>query len=214
MTKLILVRHGESVANFDGVFTGQSNLPLTDRGFAQAKAAAEYLKTNEKISRVYASPLKRAYDTGCAIANACGAKLIPCEDLMEINAGEWEGKRFDDLVVDYADSYSLWINDIGKSHPDGGETPKELFERCIKAVNTIVKQNPDSTVVLATHATPIRVLTAHWSGVDIADLKNVPWSLNASITEICYNTEGRFFDLKSNLKEHLIGIETVLAGNV
>lgn len=214
MTKLILVRHGESEANFHKIYTGQSDFPLTDRGRTQAAAAAEYIKNNENVSLVYASPLSRAFETGSIIASALGTQIVKCDAFMEIFAGEWEGKKFDDLFIDFPKSYYVWKNDIGNARPDGGESVKDLYTRCVKAVNEIVKQHPDSTIVIATHATPIRALTGYWSGISAENLKDVDWASNASITTVCYTEEKGFFDLKPDSREHLTGIETVLPSNV
>lgn len=214
MTKLILVRHGQSVANFKRIFTGNGDFPLTELGKQQALAAGKYIKAHEDISAVYASPLSRAYETGSIIAKENGVPIITCEGLMEIYAGEWEGRLFDDIEKEYPESYSVWRNDIGHACPDGGESVKALFERCFSALEKIIEQNPDSTIVLATHATPIRSLSTYWQGIDIDNMKDVPWPLNASLTEVCFEKGRGFFDLRKDLCEHLAGIETALPSNV
>ena len=214
MTKLILVRHGQSEANFHHVYTGQSDIPLTELGKAQALAAGKYIKKHEKISAVYASPLLRAFETGRIVAEQNGVPVIPHDGLMEIFAGEWEGKRFDDLEIMYPETYSVWRHDVGRSRPDGGESTKELFLRCLDAVEDIVKQNPDKTVVLATHATPIRALSTFWQGIETENMKDVPWAMNASLTEVCFEEGKGFFGFKTNICEHLEGLETALPSNV
>lgn len=214
MTKIILVRHGESEANFSKTYTGQSDIPLTERGHEQAAAAAKYIKNHENISKVYASPLKRAFDTGTHIANATCVEIIPHKGLMEIFAGDWEGKRFDDLEVLYPENYSVWRNDIGHCSPDNGESVKELFERCVETLKTLVKENPNSSIVLATHATPIRAISTFVSGYSYEQMNLVPWFSNASITTLCYDEEKGFHSLIPDIREHLAGIDTVLPSNV
>lgn len=214
MTKLILIRHGQSEANFCRIYTGQSDIPLTDLGRMQAATAARYIKENESISAVYASPLIRAFETGRIVAEENAVPIYPCEGLMEINAGAWEGKRFDELEMLYPENYGTWRHDIGRCRPDGGESVAELFERCLEAVEKIILDNPDRTVVLATHATPIRALSGYWSGLAIENLRDIPWSANASLTHIFYERSKGYYGFKTNICEHLKGIETKLPDNV
>lgn len=214
MTKLIFVRHGESEANYKRVYTGQSDIPLTDRGRVQAAAAAKHIKSNENVSLVYASPLSRAFETGSIIANTLGVPILKNEAFMEIFAGAWEGRKFDDLVIEFPESYDIWRNDIGNARPDEGETVKHLYERCVKAVLEIVKHHKDSTIVIATHATPIRALTGYFRGIESVNLKYVDWASNASITTVCYDETNGFYDLVADMREHLAGINTVLPSNV
>ena len=214
MTKLIFVRHGESEANFHRIYTGQSDIPLTDRGRSQAAAAAKYIKENENVSFVYASPLSRAFETGSIIANTLCVPIIKNEAFMEIFAGVWEGKKFDDLILDFPESYYIWKNDIGNACPDGGESVKHLYERCVKAVLQIVKDHKNCTIVIATHATPIRALTGYFSNIDSVNLKDIKWASNASITTVCYDDEKGFYNLVPDMRGHLQGFETVLPSNV
>ncbi|MBR3862288.1 MAG: histidine phosphatase family protein, partial [Clostridia bacterium] len=60
MTRIILVRHGRSMANVADIFAGITETPLTPHGLLQAQAVANYLFEHEKIDKVYASPLSRA----------------------------------------------------------------------------------------------------------------------------------------------------------
>lgn len=214
MTKLILVRHGESEANFHRIYTGQSDIPLTECGHTQAQAAAKYISENENVDIVYASPLNRAFSTGKHIADACGAPIIKHDGLKEINAGVWEGIKFDDIEVLYPESYKKWRHDVGNSHPDGGESVAELSKRCIDAVSEIAAQNPDKTIVIATHATPIRSLVTYWSGLPSSEMAKISWCSNASITTVLYDNAKGFYDLRPDFRGHLEGIETVLPSNV
>ncbi len=214
MTKLILVRHGESEANFARIFTGQSNFSLTEKGMTQARAAAKYIKENENISAVFASPLRRAYDTGKAIAEECAVTITECDGLMEINAGDWEGHPFDELEETYTEGYGKWRHDIGNAHPNGGESVAELYLRCTKAVTEIAKQNDGKSIVIATHATPIRTLTGYSLGIDAKDLSTVQWAANASLTVINYDEENGFSLVERDIVTHLDGILTGLPSNV
>ena len=66
-TVILLLRHGESEANINKIFAGNTDAPLTERGLNQAKITALYLK-DKNISAVYSSDLSRAYCTACETA--------------------------------------------------------------------------------------------------------------------------------------------------
>ena len=160
MTKFLFVRHGESDGNRYRLFTGQGDLPLTELGHRQAEAAADYIvKTyGNTIDAAYASDLSRAWDTGKAAADRLGLTMIPDRGLREINSGAWEGVSFADLPVRFQEDFALWMQDIGRSRCTGGESVAELSERVYAAVVRIAEENPGKTVLIATHATPIRTL--------------------------------------------------------
>ncbi len=212
MARLYLIRHGQSEANLARIFTGSGNFPLTELGRKQASAAADYLK-DKNIDLVYASPLVRAFETGRAVSELCNVPIIAEDGLKEINAGEWEGKFFDDLVTLYPESYYTWRNNIGRCVPDGGESVSELYSRAVNTILKLVKQNPDKNLAIATHATPIRALGAYWSGISAENLKDIPWAANASITSVCYEN-GNFFNLNYSFCDHLGDIVTGLPRNV
>ncbi len=183
-TRIIFLRHGQSEGNLRGEFIGQGNAPLTEKGHAQAKAAAEYLK-NEKIDLFYASDLKRAFDTGKHVADWFGMEIIPEKELREIEAGSWEGKPFEELARENED-FKLWLSDIGASRATDGESVKELYDRVNAFVDTLTEKHKGKTILCATHATPIRAILCKAKGLSAKDMQKIPWTANASVTIIDY----------------------------
>ena len=68
MTRIIFIRHGQSLANEQSRFAGHTNVPLTELGKAQAERAAEYIVKHEKIDKIYSSDLMRAHDTALPVS--------------------------------------------------------------------------------------------------------------------------------------------------
>ncbi len=188
MTRMIFVRHGESLGNLTRRFYGQTDGALTDKGRAQAKLTAEYLKGTH-IDAAYASDLIRAYETGSIVAAPHGLVPIPDKNLREINAGKWEDLPFSEIIENYPDTFGVWMNDVGASRPDDGESVAELYERVTREVWRIAEENPGKTLLIATHATPIRVLTCYWSGKGVAATKDFGWVPNASVSIVDYDTD-------------------------
>lgn len=211
MTKFIFVRHGESIGNKTGRFLGNFDGELTELGRRQAERAAEYLQ-NEHIDAVYASDLCRAYETGRIIAEPHGLKPIPDPELREIHAGKWENEEFTKIEKLYHSDWIVWQQDIYNSRPTGGESVKELYERVNREVWRLAELHDDQTLLIATHATPIRMLMRYWSGTNETPAR---WVGNASLTAAEYdNASHEVKVLYVSENSYLAGLETNLPPNV
>ena len=213
MTRLILIRHGESEANLKKVFAGNFDVDLTARGYAQASMTAEYVAAHYTVDKVYASDLHRAFHTGEALAKRIETTVIPDRELREIFAGEWEGRSFDDLDAYYSETYTIWRNDIGNAAPNGGESVADLQKRVVKALSRIAVENEGKTLAVATHATPIRALLCHASGLALSEMKSIPWVSNASLSVFRYEN-GVFTPEDIGYDAHLLGEKTHFPSNV
>ncbi len=189
MTRMIFVRHGESVGNLERRFYGNFDKGLTELGKKQADKTGEYILKNYKLDIAYASDLGRAYETGKIIAEKQGLSPIPDKGIREIYAGIWENMFFDEIMVQYENEYQIWKNDIWNARPVDGEAVKDLCKRVREAVWEIAKANDGKTVLIATHATPIRTLECEWRGESYENMKNHPWVKNASVSVIDYDIE-------------------------
>lgn len=212
MTKLLLIRHGESLANADGIFVGHTDVDLSPLGELQAQKTAEYIKENYKVDKVYASDLKRAFRTGKFVADALGLEVIPDSGLREIYAGSWEGEKFKTLMDTNSD-YAVWKNDIGSSCPTDGEAVKAVWERIHNILLDIAILNEGKTIAVATHATPIRCMIARCLGMGLSGMKNLPWAVNASVTEITLEND-MFMVTRAPEYKHLQNLKTELPNNV
>ena len=213
MTKIYLVRHAEAEGNLYRIAQGQDNSNLTDRGWQQVRAL-ERRFAGIPVDAVYASDLQRAFLTGKAVADRLGLSLQAHKGLREIFAGEWEGKPFTYLEAAYPETFAgLWRKDIGNSACDGGESVAQLMQRILATVREIAEANPGKTVVLATHATPIRCMECYCRGNDLSQMKDIPWVTNASVTEIHYEN-GTLTEVVSSYNRHLADMVSTLPANV
>lgn len=211
-TSLIFIRHGYSESNRNDFFTGQVDSPLTKLGLIQAERAAQYLK-DTKIDKVYASPLSRAYNTGLATAKVHGLEVIPDKGLCEIDGGDWHEQPFSSLSSLTPEAYDLWMNDIYRCECPNGEKVCDFFERVRKSVVRIAEENAGKTVCIATHATPIRVISCLAMGYPPEKLNLTTWTPNAAINIFDYE-DGSFAPVECNIIKHLEGVETVLPENI
>ena len=188
MTRMIFVRHGESTGNETHRFYGHFDGGLTERGRAQARATAEYLK-DYKIDIAYGSDLSRAFETGSIIAEPHGLVVIPDKELREIYAGEWDNLLFEEIGEKYPVEFGLWKADIWNAMPVGGEKVSDVAKRVRREVWRLARENEGKTVLIATHATPVRSLVCEWLGMADEQMKEINWVKNASVSIVDYDTE-------------------------
>ena len=213
MTVLILIRHGESEANRQGIFAGQIDPDLQDKGLEQAQLTAKYVAENYNVEKIYSSDLQRAYKTAICLAEELDLEVTKDKDLREIDGGQWEGIKFSDLSVEYPAEYDIWLNHIGHSSCVGGESVKQLADRIMSALTKIAKENDGKIVAIATHATPIRAAQSVIKSGTVDEMENIPWVSNASVTVFEYNNNV-WKIIAVSKDEHLAELRTVLPSNV
>lgn len=158
MTRILVVRHGQSEWNADGRWQGQENPPLTELGRRQAIHAAQAVGA---VDAIYASPLDRATTTAHLIAETVGiGPVVLLPGLMERHAGEWQG-----LTRDQIDEAFPGYLDAGR-RPPGWEDDDEVERRVMDALDTIAQEHPGGHVLAVAHAGVIfaieRLLGTEW----------------------------------------------------
>jgi broad specificity phosphatase PhoE len=146
------LRHAESTDNVARVLSSRvPGADLTDRGRAQAAEVAELLAA-EPIVAVYASPAVRAMQTAAPIAVRFGLDVRTRPDLVEWDLGEYEGRSDDEARAACLAVARAWIidRDLDVRLP-GGDSGRELAERCVSALTEIAEAHPGQTVALVSH---------------------------------------------------------------
>ena len=188
-TKLILVRHGESLGNAVRAFLGHTNVDLSPRGYQQAERTAELL-SQVHIDKIYASDLLRAFNTGVKVAERHNLFVEPVRALRELYLGDWEGKSVASLEEEFPSLMHIWKTDFGRMVCPGGESAVELRERIYDAVLSIAKQNCGKTVVIAFHGAAIRMLWSKICGISLDKVgSETTFAYNASISLAYYDGE-------------------------
>jgi broad specificity phosphatase PhoE len=182
---LILVRHGESVANARGLLLGRTDAELTETGRAQALAARALL--DGPVAEVRTSPLRRARDTAALLA--LGPPISVEEQWIEVDYGEFEGQPLGGIP---AEVWQHWQRNRD-FRPEGGETLAEVDRRIsaaceeLFAVDGTGARSSAGDVVVVSHVSPIKAAVA-WA-LGTVDLY---WRLHlrtASVTRIGWNRD-------------------------
>ena len=150
MTRILLVRHGQSTWNADGRWQGRADPPLSDLGVRQAEVAAETVE-EFGITRIWASPLVRANQTAGIIASGLGLEVANDARLMERDAGDWTGKT----RAEIEEGWPGFLD--GGQRPPGFETDDVLHERALAAMGD-VGRGAREPVVVVSHGGLIRVV--------------------------------------------------------
>jgi probable phosphoglycerate mutase len=164
-TTIVMVRHGETDWNREGRFQGHSDLPLNAAGRNQAYELAGLLST-EAIDVIYASPLRRAYETAEIVADRLGLEVRACDALREANLGSWEGLTLAEVEARYPEGYRRWVEYREGWHD--GETYDELGQRVVAGILEIASRHAGDRVLAVTHGGPIRSTVATATGTSFA----------------------------------------------
>ena len=153
------LRHGENEANVSGVFTYRRiDHDLTARGRGQSGEVADYLAGQPLgDGPVFSSPLKRARQTGGAIAERLGKPLQVIEELHELNVGDLEGQSGPEAVAYWWSVLRDWERGERATRFAGGENHFELTERVRTGLGKLRAASGDGPVVLAAHAGLLRI---------------------------------------------------------
>ena len=158
-TRVLLVRHGETEFTAQRRYSGRHDVPLSERGVAQAAATAARVATvvGGADAVVVSSPLSRCVATAEAIAGAVGATVAIEDDLIECDFGEWDGLTFTEVRRRWPEQRDAWLGS-SKMAPPGGESIEAVGERVGAAVERVLAEHAGRTVVVVTHVTPIKLV--------------------------------------------------------
>jgi len=157
-TTLRLLRHGETRHTRDKRFSGAGghDPDLTERGRAQAAAAAAVLAARGGVDAVVSSPLSRARQSADVVAEALGLSVVVDDDVVECAFGEWEGLTFAQVEQTWPQALSAWLGSTSVA-PPGGESFDEVERRVRRARDRIVAAHPGRGVLVVSHVTPIKM---------------------------------------------------------
>ncbi len=164
MSRLVLIRHGETDWNVEGRYQGQADPPLNARGRAQAQALVEPLRPLG-LDVLYTSPLRRARQTAEVLATALHLPLHTDPRLMEIHQGAWQTRLRAEIERQYPETFHRWQTAPWEVTPPGGESLRQVQQRVYAAVDAILARHPGQTIGLVTHRIPIALLLMRYDGL-------------------------------------------------
>lgn len=150
MTKIFLLRHGQTPWNRDPRFRGRKDVPLSDEGRREAGAVADAL-AGESIAAVYASPLSRATETVRPLAERLGQPVRPLPELIDMDFGEWEGWSIGEAAERAPELFAAWKATPERVTFPGGESLAAVQARTMTGLDRLAAEHRDATVAVCTH---------------------------------------------------------------
>ncbi|MCL5256256.1 MAG: histidine phosphatase family protein [Chloroflexi bacterium] len=166
MKEIILVRHGQTEWNRVERFRGRRDIDLNDRGRGQARLVARRLSEQYKVSVVYASPLKRTFETAGQIARMTGAELTVENDLIDLNFGEVEGLAPAEVEEKYPGVYHSWLERPQEVAFPGGESLADVRQRVTRVLRAVAELEREGAAVLVSHRVPCKLAVCIAIGID------------------------------------------------
>ncbi|XVQ08963.1 bifunctional RNase H/acid phosphatase [Spirillospora sp. CA-255316] len=200
-TTTLLLRHGETPLSIEKRFAGIGDVPLTDNGLAQARAAARALK-GRGVDAIVTSPLARCRDTAAEVAAATGADVRVEDGFRETDFGEWEGLTFAEAERHRPDALKAWLADPNVA-PPGGESFTQVSRRVRTALDKVKVRYRHRTVVVVSHVTPIKMLVREALGAPMASLYRMRLDV-ASLSAIDWYDDGPATLRSFNDAHHLL----------
>lgn len=165
MTKVYVVRHGQTAWNLEEVFRGRADIPLDETGKKEVHLAGEALK-DETLHAVFSSPLSRSMETAENIAKFQNINVTPLEAIIDISYGQWEGKPLVEVQEKFPDLYALWLEEPHKVRFPEGESLEEVRERTMDALDKLVAKHQNEAIALVAHRVPNKVICCALLGID------------------------------------------------
>lgn len=194
MKKIYLMRHGQSEGNELGIVQGTNDSVLSNQGIEEAKAASELIR-NFKIDKIYTSELSRAKQTAEIIGKNNDIEVEVVREFIELDFGNWQGKKFEDIKKVYKDDFLIWKKNPDKAHIDGFEGIENGKKRMLEGFNKIEKDNLEN-ILIVSHGSALKCLIIGLLGMDNSFYKNMVMS-NTGISLIekgDYNIIMRFYN--------------------
>ncbi|MBR4904100.1 MAG: histidine phosphatase family protein [Selenomonadaceae bacterium] len=157
MTKIFLIRHGETEWNKIGKLQGSSDIKLLPEGIQQAHLLAEHAPFSN-VHAIYSSDLERAVMTAEILAEKFGLSVIKERGLRETSFGEWEGRFLSDLAKENPKGFEKFFTRPDKVQPPNGETFLQSQARIMNALDEIIADNDDKSIIVVSHGAAIRLI--------------------------------------------------------
>lgn len=183
MTTFLLIRHGENDFTGKRLIGRLPGVHLNSRGEEEARLIGEFLK-DQKLAAIYSSPLERAMETAEPLSRLCSVQVTPCEGLMEVNFGNWQGLTAPQMHR--RKLYSLALTKPSLVEFPGGESYHAAQQRIIAALDQIRSSHAgEARIACFSHCDIIRLAVAGLIGLPLDEFQRLTVQTGSlSIVEI------------------------------
>jgi probable phosphoglycerate mutase len=192
MTRVFLVRHGQTVWHAENRYCGTSDVALSPEGREQAELLADWART-ARLDAIWVSPLGRARETAAAVSRAIGIAPRVDARLRELDFGQGEGLTAVEMAARFPGAWAAFGADPARNHLPGGEEPAALVGRVAEGFEELAGMHPGQRVLVVAHTTLIRLFLCHGLGIPLANYRRTfPALDNVALTELDLGPGGSF----------------------
>ena len=188
VTRILAIRHGETLWNVDSRIQGHLDIALNDTGRWQAERLGMALK-DEPMAAIYASDLSRAHDTALAVSRHTGVPVQAEPGLRERSFGEFEGRTFAEIETELPAQAQRWRQRDPAFTPAGGESLLMLEARVLSVAARLAAQHPGEQIALFAHGGVMDILYRAATRLDLQAART--WALgNTAVNRLLWSPEG------------------------
>ncbi len=188
LTRLLVIRHGETAWNTEGRIQGHIDIPLNARGEWQARRLAQAM-AGEEIHAIYSSDLDRAHATARPMAEVLGLPVQLRQALRERHFGRHEGRTQAEVAEAWPEEGRRWRERDPHYGPEGGETLQDFYDRCVQALQTLAHAHMGQTIAVVAHGGVLDCYYRAANGVAVQAPRS--WKVgNACINRLLYTPQG------------------------
>lgn len=160
MTRLYLVRHGETEMNEKGCYCGWMDCELSRKGIHQGMLLHHSFE-DINLDVIFSSDLKRAVDTANIISIGKDVQLNIDSRLKELNFGVWEGKHYTEIMKEHPESWENWTRDWQNAAPAEGESFSEMWLRVSDFIKAMMHSYKNKDILIVAHQGVLRIITTY-----------------------------------------------------
>lgn len=161
MTKIILVRHGETDwCKSPRRVRGSVDIPLNAEGQKEAEKIADEL-SKLKIDAIYSGDATCNVSTASEIAALHKLKVKKISELNELNLGNWQGLLLDDIKKRHKKQYSAWKSSPSSGHPPGGESARDGYDRAVSALHKLIGRHTGRNICVVSGSITLSIIKSH-----------------------------------------------------
>ena len=187
-TRILAIRHGETLWNVDSRIQGHLDIGLNDTGRWQAERLGMALK-DEPMAAIYASDLSRAHDTALAVSRHTGVPVQAEPGLRERSFGEFEGRTFAEIETELPEQARRWRQRDPTFTPAGGESLLMLEARVLSVAARLAALHPGEQIALFAHGGVMDILYRAATHLELQAART--WALgNTAVNRLLWSPEG------------------------
>ncbi len=187
MSRIVVVRHGETIWHAENRYAGSTDVALSAAGLAQANRLAEWAE-KANLASIWSSPLTRAVQTAQPSCAVTGLPLHTDNRLTELHFGRGEGLTISEMKAQFPQEYAAFLIDPVSNHVPEGEDPASVAERGIQALREIASSgSEDARHLVVAHNTLLRLVMCKLLGIPLSRYRSVFSPLtNVALTEFAF----------------------------